>query len=226
MKPILLFAVLAAGAWPETQPLQPAAEAEPGLYAVIKTSMGSITAKLFEKETPQTVSAFVRLATGNLPWADPSSGEMVSRPLYNNLTFDHVIPGYVIQTGDPTNSGSYDCGIRIKDEFVPDLEFDRPGRLAIRNFGQPDTGTCQFVVTDDAYPTLDSSPARHGYAIFGQVVDGQEIVSRISSVPRDSQGRPRVPVRLLSVTITRTGPGPAVPPIRKAVLPRKPPRID
>ena len=231
MKPLCLFAVLAACAWAETQPDQPLggpAAAEPGLYAIIKTSLGPITAKLFEKDAPATVSHFVGLATGHQAWKDPATGEMVDRPLYSNLRFDRVAPGYMIQTGDPTNTGTYDCGIRVKDEVVPDLQFDRPGRLGIMNFGQPNTGTCEFFITADAYPALDASPGSNGYTIFGQVIDGQEIVDRISNVPHDAHGRPRAMVRLLSVVIQRVGPGPVAPVLKPAAAtaPGKKPKID
>lgn len=221
-----LFSILvfvAACACGETQPDSQALE--PGLYAVIRTSMGSITAKLFEKEAPSTVNSFVALASGGMSWRDPESSEMVSRPLYRNLSFDRVLPNSVIQTGDPTGTGRYDCGLRLKDEFVDDLKFDRPGRLGIMNFGQPDTGGCQFFITNDAYPGLDPYPGNHGYTVFGQVISGQEIVNRISNLPRDAKDRPRVPVKLLSVTIQRVGPGQAPPkrrgdsPARKILIP-------
>jgi peptidyl-prolyl cis-trans isomerase A (cyclophilin A) len=224
MKPVVLIALCAACVFPETRVAGVTAASEtavePGLYAIITTSMGSITAKLFEKEAAQTVSHFVALATGHQAWKDPQAGAMVETPLYRNLIFDHVIPDYVIQTGDPTNTGTYDCGIRVKDEFVDGLSFDQPGRLGLRNFGQPNTGVCQFFITSDAYPALDRSARSNGYTIFGQVVGGQEVVDRISMVPVDVRGRPHSPVRLVSVTIQRVGPGPAVPEPKKAA-PRK-----
>ena len=226
MKRFVLLLVLAGGrGWGETQ-ADPANE--PGLYAIIRTSMGSITAKLFEKEAPLTVNSFVALASGIQPWRDPQTGAIAGRPIYRNLTFDHVIPGSVIQTGDPTGSGRYDCGLRLKDEFVEDLKFDRPGRLGMMNFGQPDTGSCQFFITADAYPGLDPSPGNQGYTVFGQVVSGQEIVGRISNVPRDASGRPRRPVGMLSVAIHRVGPGPAPPTPRASAGSggRKLPKLD
>jgi len=232
MKSFFVITLLAASALAETHGGQAPADSaptpamEPGLYAIITTSMGSITARLFEKEAPQTVSNFVALASGTQPWRDPATGAMADRPLYKNLTFDRVIPDYVIQTGDPTNTGRYDCGVRVKDEILPDLQFDRPGRLGIMNFGQPDTGGCQFFITGDAYPELDPSPRNYGYAIFGQVVDGQEIVNRISNVPHDVKGKPRAPVWLVSVKIQRAGPGPAEPAPKKSDAPRKLPKLD
>lgn len=231
MKLVVLVTLCAAWAFPEppvagTAAAGSEAALEPGLYAIITTSMGSITAKLYEKEAPLTVSHFVALATGHESWKDPETGTMVEAPLYRNLRFDHVIGEYVIQTGDPTNTGTYDCGVRVKDEIVDSLSFDQAGRLGLRNFGKPDTGACQFFITNDAYSALDPSSRNNGYTIFGQVVGGQEIVDRVSRVPTDAQGRPRTPVRLVSVTIQRVGPGAAVPEPKRTAARKKFPKLD
>jgi cyclophilin family peptidyl-prolyl cis-trans isomerase len=212
MKPSFLFAIAAACAFaqaPATPPAgsTPAPALEPGLYAVFNTSMGTITAQLFEKEAPVTVANFVALARGTKPWKDPNTGAMVAKPLYNNITFHRVIPNFMIQTGDPTATGAHDCGFTIKDEIVPSLKFDRPGRLGMANIGRPNTGGCQFFITEVPYPSLDPPSGR--YTIFGQVVDGQDLVAKIARVPRDTSDKPRTPVRLVSVTIKRVGPEPA-----------------
>ena len=185
----------------------PAPAREPGLYAIINTSMGAITAKLFEQETPNTVRNFVALARGTKPWKDPKTNAMVAKPLYSNITFHRVIPNFMIQTGDPTATGSHNCGFTIKDEILPSLKFDRPGRLAMANIGEPNTGGCQFFITEAANAGLDPPTGR--YTIFGQVVDGQDLVGKIARVPRDAEDKPRTPVRLISVTIKREGPAPA-----------------
>jgi peptidyl-prolyl cis-trans isomerase A (cyclophilin A) len=198
-------------------PAQPPAGSTPppalenGLYAVFNTSMGTITAMLYEKEAPMTVRNFVALARGTKPWKDPNTGKMVAKPLYNNITFHRVIPNFMIQTGDPTATGSHDCGFTIKDEIVPTLKFDRPGRLGVANIGQPNSGGCQFFITEVPYASLDPSPGNSGYTIFGQVVEGQEIVGKIARVPRDGSDKPRTPVKLISVIIKRVGPEPAAP---------------
>src|SRR5215469_5545266 len=184
----------------------PTVTREPGLYATFNTSMGTIVAKLYEKEAPVTVANFVALARGTKAWKD-ASGARVTRPLYNNITFHRVIPNFMIQTGDPTATGSHDCGIKIKDEIVPSLKFDRPGRLAMANIGEPNTGGCQFFLTEVTNSGLD--PPQGAYTIFGQVVQGQEIVGKIARVPRDGEDKPRTPVKLISVTIKRIGPEPA-----------------
>src|SRR5215470_5812565 len=128
---------------------------DPGLYAIFNTSMGRIIAVLYEKEAPVTVQNFMALARGTKPWKDPKSGAMVAKPLYNGVTFHRVIPDFMIQTGDPTATGSHDCGFTIKDEVSPGLKFDRPGRLGMANTGSPHSGACQFFITDKPYPSLD-----------------------------------------------------------------------
>src|SRR5580692_9573913 len=106
-----------------------------GLYAVFDTSMGSFKARLYEKDTPIAVTNFVGLATGTKAWLDPQTQKMVKRPLYDNITFHRVVYGEMIQAGDPTGKGTHNCGFNIRDEFLPGLRFDRPGRLAVANTG-------------------------------------------------------------------------------------------
>ena len=193
----------------------PAPAREPGLYAIFATSMGTITAKLFEKETPVTVANFVALARGTKAWMDPKTNTMLKKPLYNGITFHRVIPNFMIQTGDPTATGSHNCGFTIKDEIVPNLKFDQPGRLGMANIGSPNTGGCQFFITEKEYPSLNG-----GYTIFGQVVEGQENVNKIAHVERDGNDKPRVAVKLISVTIKREGPAPApAAPAKKSATP-------
>jgi cyclophilin family peptidyl-prolyl cis-trans isomerase len=169
----------------------------PGLYALINTSVGVITARLFEKETPVTVKVFMGLARGTQPWLDPKTHQPANRPLYENLIFHRVIPDFMIQTGDPTATGANRCGFTIPDEMVANLKFDRPGRLAMANAG-PKTADCQFFITEDKY-----SDGNGHYAIFGQVVDGQPLVSKISHVVRDNRDKPLAPTKLLKITFMR-----------------------
>ena len=175
---------------------------KPGLYAVFNTSMGVITAQLFEKDTPNTVKTFVGLATGTQPWLDPETHQPVKRPLYNNITFHRVVGGEMIQSGDPTGKGTHNCGFTIRDEFLPGLRFDQAGRLAMANTGNPDSGGCQFFITVGPMPQWSGK-----YAIFGQVVQGQDVVEKINHAKvRDE--KPLEPVKLISVTIEREGPAP------------------
>lgn len=172
----------------------------PGLYALINTSVGVITAQLFEKETPITVRTFIGLARGTQPWLDPKTRKPATQPLYENLIFHRVIPDFMIQTGDPTGTGAHDCGFKLPDEFVEGLKFDRPGRLAMANAG-PGTAACQFFITEDKYPAGNGH-----YAIFGQVVDGQPLVAKISHVVRDDRDKPRIPTKLIKITFMRIVP--------------------
>jgi peptidyl-prolyl cis-trans isomerase A (cyclophilin A) len=191
-----VFLMVAGMALSQT-PASDAPQYPPGLYAVIVTSAGNITARLFEKETPVTVHAFIGLARGTQPWLDPKTKKPATRPLYENLIFHRVIPEFMIQTGDPTETGAHDCGFRLPDEFLPGLKFDRPGRLAMANAG-PGTSACQFFITEDRYTAGDGH-----YTIFGQVVDGQPLVAKISHVIRDDRDRPRIPTKLIKITLMR-----------------------
>jgi peptidyl-prolyl cis-trans isomerase A (cyclophilin A) len=200
MKNILSVLLIAAAAAMAQTPAPPASDAPkypPGLYALINTSAGLITAQLFEKETPVTVRAFIGLARGTQPWIDPKTRKPANHPLYENLIFHRVIPDFMIQTGDPTGTGAYDCGFRLPDEFVANLKFDRPGRLAMANAG-PGTAACQFFITEDKYSDGDGK-----YAIFGQVVDGQPVVPKISHVIRDAKDKPNIPAKLIKITFMR-----------------------
>lgn len=173
-----------------------------GLYAIFNTSMGNITARLYEKDTPKTVEDFVALAQGTKATRDPKTGKMVQVPLYNNITFHRVLPGVMIQSGDPTGTGSHNCGFTIRDEILPGLRFDSGGKLTMANTGAPDSGGCQFFITAGPMHEWDGK-----YTIFGFVVEGQDVVSKIShaSVRGD---KPVDPVKLISVTIERIGPEP------------------
>jgi peptidyl-prolyl cis-trans isomerase A (cyclophilin A) len=174
---------------------------KPGLYAVFLTSQGTITAKLYEKETPIAVRNFVALAQGTKPWKD-AKGVMVTRPLYNNLTFHRVLPGVMIQAGDPTATGAHDCGITIPDEFLPGLRFDNSGKLAVANTGNPDSGGCQFFITTDVMTQWNGK-----YTVFGAVVSGLDVAAKISHMPVHGD-RPVDPAKLVSVAIERVGPEP------------------
>jgi cyclophilin family peptidyl-prolyl cis-trans isomerase len=201
---IAMFALTAQTGGQLTAPPPGSPAREPGLYVRFETTMGNITAKLFEVEAPKTVKNFVDLAEGRKAFKDPATGQMVRRPLYNGVTFHRVIPGFMLQTGDPTGTGAYDAGFTIPDEFNPALKFDRPGRLGMANIGQKNTGSCQFFITEVPTPHLNNM-----HTIFGQVVEGQDLVPKIANVPRDQNDRPRTAVKITRVVIERVGPPPA-----------------
>jgi peptidyl-prolyl cis-trans isomerase A (cyclophilin A) len=202
MKTIAVFTLLAGAAWAQASADQ-APSLKPGLYAIFNTSEGSITTRLFEKDTPIAVQNFVALAEGTKAWRDPKTGALVKRPLYDNITFHRVIPGEMIQSGDPTGTGSHNCGVTIRDEFLPGLRFFRSGRLAVANTGNADSGGCQFFITNESVPRWDGK-----YTIFGEVVAGQDVVSKISHAPVHGE-KPVDPAKLVSVTIQRVGPEPS-----------------
>jgi peptidyl-prolyl cis-trans isomerase A (cyclophilin A) len=176
---------------------------KPGLYATFNTSKGAIIAVLYEKDTPASVKNFVELAQGTKAWRDPQTGAMVTRPMYDNITFHRVLRGQMIQSGDPTGSTAHDCGVTVPDELLLGLQFDRAGRLAVANSGTPNSGGCQFFITDDLVRSWNQQ-----YTIFGQVVSGMEVVDAISHAPLHGD-KPVDPVKLISVIISRVGPEPA-----------------
>lgn len=187
---------LSAALWAQAPTLKP------GLYAVFRTSRGTIAARLYEKDTPLAVRNFVALAQGTKPWKDPKTGAMVTRPLYDGITFHRVLPGVMIQSGDPTSTGSHNCGITLRDEFLPGLRFERPGKLAVANTGEPNSGGCQFFITTDAVPQWTGK-----YTIFGEVVSGLDVAVKISHEAVRGE-RLIDPVKLIGVTIERIGPEP------------------
>jgi peptidyl-prolyl cis-trans isomerase A (cyclophilin A) len=197
MRTVCLLALSALVCTAQTPPPAPAElPATPGLYAIIDTSQGQIVAELYEKQAPMTVKNFVDLAKGTKA-AKNKADVLVKRPYYNGLTFHRVIKGFMIQTGDVKATGSTDCGFHIKDEIDPTLKFDTVGRLAMANTGSPNTAACQFFITVSKPAYLNG-----GYAIFGQVVSGQEVADKISQVPTSNE-KPIVPVVIKTITIQR-----------------------
>ena len=167
------------------------------LYATLKTSMGDIVIQLFDDKAPKTVANFVDLATGAKEWTDPKTREKVKRPLYNGTIFHRVIPGFMIQGGDPLGNGTGGPGYRFEDEFQPDLKHSKPGILSMANAG-PNTNGSQFFITQKPTPWLDGK-----HTVFGEVIKGQNVVDAIANVPRDLRDRPIKDVVLQEIVITR-----------------------
>jgi len=180
-----------------------------GPTAVFDTSMGRMTCKLFSQIAPKTVANFVGLAEGTKDWTNPATHQKEHGvPMYNGTTFHRVIPGFMIQGGDPLGTGEGDPGYYIDDEFDPNLNFDVAGRLAMANSG-PNTDGSQFFITVAAYPSLDQH-----YTIFGQCDPHSILVAQtITEVDRDpSNNKPLQPVVLNKLTIVPNGqPLPAPP---------------
>jgi peptidyl-prolyl cis-trans isomerase A (cyclophilin A) len=167
------------------------------LYATLKTAMGDIVIQLFDDKAPKTVGNFVELASGSKEWTDPKTREKVKRPLYNGTVFHRVIPGFMIQGGDPLGNGTGGPGYRFGDEFHPDLKHSKPGMVSMANAG-PNTNGSQFFIIHKATPWLDNK-----HSVFGEVVKGQNIVDAIANVPRDFRDRPLKDVVIQEVVISR-----------------------
>ncbi|MFZ0661489.1 MAG: peptidylprolyl isomerase [Acidobacteriaceae bacterium] len=183
-----------------------------GPTAVFDTSMGRMTCKLFSKEAPKTVANFVGLAEGTKDWTNPAlpHQKMHGKPLYNGTVFHRVIPGFMIQGGDPLGTGEGDPGYFINDELDPNLNFDVAGRLAMANSG-PNTDGSQFFITTAPYPSLDQH-----YTIFGQCDPHSVLVAEsIADVERDARNKPIDPVVLNKVTIVQNG-QPMPPPLAES----------
>ncbi len=170
----------------------------PGTYAVFHTSEGRITARLFEMDAPVTVKNFIELAEGKREWTHPVSRAKSMDRLYDGTIFHRVIPDFMIQGGDPAGNGMGGPGYRFQDETKGSPHnFDKPGKLAMANAG-PNTNGSQFFITVAPTPWLTGK-----HTIFGEVVEGQDVVVNISKTPRNAQDRPHKPVVLESVTIER-----------------------
>ena len=167
------------------------------LYATLKTSMGDVVIQLFEDKAPKTVANFVGLASGTKEWSDPKTGEKVKKPLYNGTIFHRVIPGFMIQGGDPLGSGMGGPGYRFEDEFHPDLRHTKGGILSMANAG-PNTNGSQFFITLAPTLYLDNK-----HSVFGEVVKGQDVIVAIGNTPRDGRDRPVKDVVLKEVVISR-----------------------
>ncbi len=172
-----------------------------GPRVVMDTTMGRINCQFFQKQAPVAVANFIGLATGTKDWTNPITKQIERhKSLYNGTIFHRVIPGFMIQGGDPTGTGYGGPGYAFDDEFDPNLNFDRPGRLAMANSG-PNTNGSQFFITEQAYPSLDQH-----YTIFGQCDQPSiAVVKAIARVPRDENNKPLTPVVLKKVTIVPEG---------------------
>ena len=167
------------------------------LYATLKTSMGDVVIQLFEDKAPKTVANFVGLATGTKEWTDPKTGDKVKRPLYNGTIFHRVIPGFMIQGGDPLGNGTGGPGYKFEDEFNSELRHTKGGILSMANAG-PNTNGSQFFIT--LAPTLHLD---NRHSVFGEVVKGQEVIVAVGNVSRDARDRPIKDVVLKEVVISR-----------------------
>jgi len=170
---------------------------DPGTYAHIETTLGRFTIRLFDKEAPRTVENFIGLAEGTREWKHPGTGKKEKCPYYDGLIFHRVIDGFMIQGGDPLGQGRGGPGYMFEDEFHQACRHSKPGILSMANAG-PNTNGSQFFVTLGPTPHLDG---RH--SVFGEVVEGLDVVQRIGKVQTGRQDRPLQDVVMTKVTIER-----------------------
>jgi peptidyl-prolyl cis-trans isomerase A (cyclophilin A) len=165
--------------------------------AILHTSEGDITIELFPNQAPKTVANFVELATGAKEWVDPNVGEKVKKNLYDGTIFHRVIPGFMIQGGDPLGSGMGGPGYNFADEFHGELNFDRPYLLAMANAG-PNTNGSQFFITVAPTTWLNRK-----HSIFGEVKDAasQATVDKIAAAKTGANDKPVQAIKITSVTI-------------------------
>ncbi len=153
----------------------------PNPTVAMRTTLGDIRIELFRDRAPKTSENFIKLNR---------------QGFYTGLTFHRVIPGFMVQTGCPKGDGTGGPGYTIPDEFGAGLRHDSAGVLSMANAG-PNTGGSQFFITLAATPWLDGK-----HAVFGKVRGGQDVVEKIAAVPRDSNDRPRSPVRIVELTLS------------------------
>ena len=168
------------------------------LYAHFTTSEGNFTAQLFDDQVPNTVANFAGLADGSKEWTDPRSGRKTTSRYYDGTIFHRVIDGFMIQGGDPLGQGTGGPGYTFADEFSPKLRHDRAGLLSMANRG-PNTNGGQFFITLAPTPWLDNK-----HSIFGEVVEGMEVVKKSGSTPTSKPGdRPLKPITIQTLNIEK-----------------------
>jgi len=158
------------------------------LYARLRTTQGVMIVQLEEQKTPNTVANFVGLALGTIDWKDPKTGQsMKGTPMYDGVRFHRVIPGFMVQVGDPLSRhtdeaskarwGTGGPGYRFGDEIDRTLKHDRGGKLSMANAG-PNTNGSQIFITEVPTPHLDGK-----HAVFGSVIAGADVIKKLANVP-------------------------------------------
>ena len=167
--------------------------------ATLHTTLGDIKINLFQDHAPKTVANFVGLADGSKEWQDRRTRATRNDALYTNVIFHRVIPGFMIQGGDPQGTGMGGPGYTFADEFHPELSFDRPYLLAMANAG-PNTNGSQFFITVAPTTWLNFK-----HSIFGEVADqeSRDVVDAIAATATGPGDRPREDVVISSIDITR-----------------------
>jgi peptidyl-prolyl cis-trans isomerase A (cyclophilin A) len=165
--------------------------------AIFETTLGTFKVEFYPKNAPKTVANFADLADGSKEFTDPKSGKKEKRPFYDGLIFHRVIEGFMIQGGDPLGQGIGGPGYKFEDEFDKRLTHSEPGILSMANAG-PNTNGSQFFITVAPTPHLNMK-----HTIFGKVVDGMDVVMKISKAPTGAQDKPKPDIVIKSVKIIR-----------------------
>ena len=168
------------------------------LTATLTTTQGTVTVRLFPDYAPKTVRNFVELAEGGREWTNPVTRVKSKDKLYDGTIFHRVITNFMIQGGDPLGNGTGGPGYKFADEIYPDLRFDKPYLLAMANSG-PGTNGSQFFITTAPTPWLSGK-----HTIFGEVIEGSDVVDRISQAQTGRNDRPAQDVVLESVSIEQS----------------------
>ncbi len=167
-----------------------------GLFADIKTNKGDIIVRLEHKKTPVTVANFISLAEGENPFVDDKYKD---KPYYDGITFHRIMKDFMIQGGDPDGTGIGNPGYKFTDEVNDSLVHDKKGILSMANSG-PATNGSQFFITHKATPWLNGK-----HTVFGEVVEGLNIVDSIANVEVGARNKPVVDVILNTIQIIRNG---------------------
>jgi peptidyl-prolyl cis-trans isomerase A (cyclophilin A) len=201
-----LAAAQTSSAKPSTA-AKPATSATSQPTAVIDTTAGKMNCTLFPDKAPIGVANFIGLANGTKEWKNPVSGASKHGvPLYDGTIFHRVIPGFMIQGGDPAGTGSGADPIKpFKNEVSPELTFDKAGRLAYANAG-PNTNASQFFITEVPFTGQQANMLNGHYTIFGQCDDASvALVKQIAAMSRDANDRPYRPIKINHIAIQKGG---------------------
>lgn len=193
---LMVLTALGAMISPHVSRAEPTAE---GLYAGFLTTQGQFWCRLEFTKVPRTVANFVSLAEGTRDWIDFKSAKIARRPYYAGILFHRVIDKFMIQGGSPNGLGTDGPGYQFADEFHATLRHSKEGTLSMANSGKNSNGS-QFFVTVTNTPWLDGV-----HSVFGEVVEGMDVVHKISLLPRDSSDRPTTPVVIQDLKILRIG---------------------
>ncbi len=169
----------------------------PTAGVTLYTTHGDIKLALFGYHAPKTVRNFLGLIDGSAAYTTENASGGTSGPFYDGTAFHRVMDGFMIQGGDPGDTGRGGPGYDISAEFHPELRFDRGYLLAMANVGARTSGS-QFFITVSPQPHLNRK-----YTIFGEVVDtdSRKVVDAIAATPTDRNDRPKEPVRISTLTI-------------------------